>query len=136
MASANANPYALGASVFGPLDAARRVAGRLEVGCRVINDVIAPTGDPRLPFGGRRASGFGVTRGAEGLLELTAPKVITVSRSKFRPAFDPPHPKDEAMLKAYLKLTHGRGLGQRARALVALCKSLSGRSKHSKQSTQ
>ena len=73
--------------------------------------------------------------GAEGLLELTAPKVVTVSRSKFRPAFDPPHPKDEAMFQAYLELTHGRGLCHRARALVALCKSLSGRTKHSKQST-
>ena len=84
------------------------------------------------PFGGRKRSGFGVTRGAEGLLELTTPKVVTVSRGKFRPAFDPPHPQDEAMFQAYLELTHGRGLGQRARALVSLFKSLSGRTKHSR----
>ena len=94
-----------------------------------------PTADAHIPFGGRKRSGFGVTRGAEGLLELTTPKVVTVTRSKFRPAFEPAHPQDEAMFLAYLELTHGRGLGQRARALVALFKSLSGRNKHSRQST-
>jgi hypothetical protein len=111
------------------------VANALNAGVVTINDVIVPSADPRLPFGGRKRSGFGVTRGAEGLLELTAPKVMTVSRSKFRPAFEPPHAKDEAMFQAYLGLTHGRSLGQRVRAFVALFKSLSARTKHSKQST-
>ncbi len=39
-----------------------------DVGCRDVADydIIAPTADPRVPFGGRRASGYGVTRGAEG----------------------------------------------------------------------
>jgi hypothetical protein len=32
----------------------------------LINDVVIPTADPRIPFGGRGRSGFGVTRGAEG----------------------------------------------------------------------
>ena len=133
---ANDCPFALGASVFTRDNtAARQLAGRLNAGVVSINDLIVPTADAHVPFGGRKRSGFGVTRGAEGLLELTAPKVITVSRSKFRPAFDPPHAKDEAMFQAYLELTHGRSLGQRALALVALFKSLSGRTKHSKQST-
>lgn len=133
---ANDCPFALGASVFTrDQTAARHLAARLNAGVVSINDLIVPTADPHLPFGGRKGSGFGVTRGAEGLLELTAPKVITVSRSKFRPAFDPPHAKDEEMFQAYLGLTHGRGLRKRARALVALFKSLSGRPKHSRQST-
>ncbi len=133
---ANDCPFALGASVFTRDNtAARQLAARLHASVVSINDLIVPTADAHVPFGGRKRSGFGVTRGAEGLLELTAPKVITVSRSKFRPAFDPPHPKDGAIFQAYLELTHGRGLGQRARALVALFKSLSGRTKHSKQTT-
>ncbi|WP_164102013.1 aldehyde dehydrogenase family protein [Candidatus Laterigemmans baculatus] len=72
--------YGLAASVFGPHEAALRVARQLEVGCVTLNDLIAPTADPRLPFGGRRESGFGVTRGAEGLLEMTVPRVLSVRR--------------------------------------------------------
>ena len=45
------------------------------------------------------------------------------------PAFDPLHPKDEAMFQAYLEQTHGRNLGQCARSLVNLFISLSGRGK-------
>jgi acyl-CoA reductase-like NAD-dependent aldehyde dehydrogenase len=133
---ANDCPFALGASVFTrDHTAVRQLGARLNAGVVSINDLIVPTADAHIPFGGRRRSGFGVTRGAEGLLELTVPKVITVSRSKFRPAFDPPHPNDETMFRAYLELTHGRSLGQRARALVTLCKSLSGRTRHSNPST-
>ena len=128
MSLANDCPYALGASIFTRDEsAARIIAASINTGIVSINDLIIPTADARLPFGGRKRSGFGVTRGAEGLLELTTPKVITFSRSKFRPAFNPPHPKDEAMFQAYLEVTHGRGLLKRARALLALIKNLTGR---------
>jgi len=36
-----------------------------------VNDVIAPTAHAGTPFGGIRESGWGVTQGAEGLLEMT-----------------------------------------------------------------
>jgi acyl-CoA reductase-like NAD-dependent aldehyde dehydrogenase len=130
VARANDCPYALGASVFSRDEAAARtVANALNAGVVTINDVIVPSADPRLPFGGRKRSGFGVTRGPEGLLELTALKVVTLSRSKFRPALEPPHPQDEAMFQSYLELTHGRSPGRRFRALLTLFKSLSGRNK-------
>ena len=73
-------PYALTVSIFGEETTARRLATRIRVGTVVINDLIAPTADPRVPFGGRRGSGFGVTRGAEGLLEMTAVKTVLVQR--------------------------------------------------------
>ena len=133
---ANECPFALGASVFTrDHSTARQLAERLNAGVVSINDLIVPTVDAHIPFGGRKRSGFGVTRGTEGLLELTAPKVVTVTRSKFRPAFDPARPQDKAMFLAYLELRHGRGLGQRVRGLGALFKSLSGRTKHPRQST-
>ncbi|MBM3823464.1 MAG: aldehyde dehydrogenase family protein [Verrucomicrobia bacterium] len=132
---AHESPFALGASVFSRDHAAsRELAARLHAGVVSVNDLIVPTADAHLPFGGRKRSGFGVTRGAEGLLELTASKVITVNRGQFRPAFEPPNPQDGAMFQAYLGLTHGRSLLQRARALVALFRSLSRRTKTSKQS--
>ena len=103
------------------------------VGFTTSSDLIVPTADARIPFGGRSRSGFGVTRGAEGLLELTNPKVVTVSRGKFRPAFDSPRPGDGAMFTAYCRLAHGRGLKSRWAALVSLIRSISRRSKSSPQ---
>ena len=76
IAVTNSGAYALAASVFGPAPAASRCAEALRAGCVTINDLIAPTADPRLPFGGAGASGFGSTRGAEGLLEMTRPQAI------------------------------------------------------------
>ncbi|GBR54272.1 aldehyde dehydrogenase [Neokomagataea thailandica NBRC 106555] len=72
-----AQAYALGASIFGPVSAAEALAQQLPAGSICINDLIIPTADPRLPFGGRGESGFGVTRGPEGLLALTRPVVIS-----------------------------------------------------------
>ena len=61
------------------------MARRVRAGSVCVNDLIVPTADPRLPFGGRGRSGFGVTRGAEGLLEMTVPKAISVRTGSFRP---------------------------------------------------
>ncbi|EHH69549.1 aldehyde dehydrogenase family protein [Gluconobacter morbifer] len=70
--------YALGACIFGPVSAATRLARRLRSGSICINDLIVPTADPRLPFGGCGGSGYGTTRGPEGLLTLTRPVAISV----------------------------------------------------------
>ena len=90
LAAAEACPYALGASIFGPEAEARRVAGLVRAGSVCINDLIVPTADPRLPFGGRGSSGFGTTRGAEGLLEMTVAKAVSTRRGRFRPHLDAP----------------------------------------------
>jgi aldehyde dehydrogenase (NAD+) len=79
---------ALSVSIFGEELAARRMAERMTVGTAIVNDVIVPTADPRIPFGGRRGSGFGVTRGAEGLLEMTAVKTVLVRRGRTRRQFE------------------------------------------------
>lgn len=120
-------PFALGASVFGRPGTAAAVADRVTAGVVVINDVIVPTVDPRLPFGGRRASGFGVTRGREGLLEMTAPKVTITRTGRFRPHFQPPLPDDEALYLAYVEAAHGTGPGRRARAAWRLLRGLARR---------
>ena len=75
--------YGLGASVFGrDLDRARRFARRLKAGTVTINDVIVPTADPRVGFGGWGKSGWGVTRGREGLLSMTHTRNVHVCDSK------------------------------------------------------
>ncbi len=75
-------PYALTVAIFGDERAALALGEKLRAGTILINDLIAPTADPRVPFGGRGASGYGATRGTEGLLEMTAAKTVIVRRGR------------------------------------------------------
>jgi acyl-CoA reductase-like NAD-dependent aldehyde dehydrogenase len=99
-------PYALGAAVFGAEPGARSLAERVHAGGVVVNDVIAPTADPRVPFGGRGRSGFGVTRGAEGLLDCTTIKVVTVRAGGLTWHLDSPHPADHEFFSTYIRATN------------------------------
>lgn len=82
-------PFALTVSVFGDEREALNAVSTMTAGTVLINDLIAPTADPRVPFCGRRQSGFGATRGAEGLLEMTAPKTVLVRRGSSTRHFEP-----------------------------------------------
>jgi len=111
---ANENSFGLGATIFSrDKNAAQALADRLQVGVVVINDMIAPTADARLPFGGRKLSGFGLTRGPEGLIEMTTAKVVVHRRGRSRPHFEAPHPDDADLLLSFLRLAHGRNWRQR-----------------------
>ena len=102
-------PYALGASIFGPTDAAQRLALQVPAGNVVINDLIAPTADPRLGFGGLKHSGFGKTRGAAGLLEMVVERSISTNNSRLRPHYTASHPSDGILFGFLLSLMHGKG---------------------------
>ena len=102
--------FALGVSVFSRnVTRARALAGRIASGFVLINDLIVPTADPRMPFGGVKASGFGVTRGDEGLLEMTFPHVVAVRHGKSRPHFAEPRAGDARLFSSYILAAHGRG---------------------------
>jgi acyl-CoA reductase-like NAD-dependent aldehyde dehydrogenase len=120
-------PYALGATVFGNERPARDFAARVCAGVVVINDVIVPTADPRLPFGGRKRSGFGLTRGAEGLLELTAAKVIIARRGTARWHLDGLRSSDEAIVHHYIRAVHAGTWRARLAAWRSLVSHLLGR---------
>jgi acyl-CoA reductase-like NAD-dependent aldehyde dehydrogenase len=114
-------PYALGASIFTADESiARSISARLRVGLVMVNDLIVPAGDPRIPIGGRGRSGFGATRGREGLLDLTVPKVVTIRRGRFRPHLTDLTKEDSELLYAYLRLVHARGVRSRWLALKIL----------------
>ncbi|MEP6842058.1 MAG: aldehyde dehydrogenase family protein, partial [Pseudolysinimonas sp.] len=76
IARANSTEQGLGASVWGDdADETFAVAQRLEAGTVWINQ--HGTLNPNVPFGGVKASGYGMEFGAEGLKAVSAPKVIT-----------------------------------------------------------
>ncbi|MBL9166386.1 MAG: aldehyde dehydrogenase family protein [Verrucomicrobiales bacterium] len=127
---ANDCAYALGASVFTQDEAAGwDLAHRLRGGVVSINDLIVPTGDARIPFGGRASSGFGVTRGPEGLLDLTVPKVVTRTAGRFRPAFAAPQPGDAALFGGYLRCAHSFSIFDRCAGLLEMLKAMATRSR-------
>jgi len=78
--TANRSPYGLAAYVFGgDLDAARRIAARLDVGLVGVNTASPNT--PQVPFSPRRDSGLGVEGGRAGLEEFVAYQTVAVTGS-------------------------------------------------------
>jgi acyl-CoA reductase-like NAD-dependent aldehyde dehydrogenase len=113
-------PYALAASIFtADTVTARFLANELRAGAVTINDVVVPTAHPATPFGGTGQSGWGVTQGAEGLLEMTVPQVVSVKGGAFRPHYDMGDPQklqgQGELLRGFLEAGHAPGFGQRLR---------------------
>ena len=121
-------PYGLGASIFTRNTArAEELAPRLRAGMVTINDVILPTAHPATPFGGRGDSGYGVTQGAEGLLEMTVPQVVSVRGGSDRPHYDMVSGRvrhQEALLRSLLAAAHAPGLGRRVGGFFGLLAAL------------
>jgi delta 1-pyrroline-5-carboxylate dehydrogenase len=77
----NEVPYGLGASVW-TRDKKRgeALATRIQAGGVCVNDVISIYGIPGLPFGGVARSGFGRSKGEEGLAEMTRSRSVLIDR--------------------------------------------------------
>ena len=113
----NQCPYRLAVSIFGPGKLAESVAVQLDVGTVCVNDLIVPTADPRLTFGGRGESGFGVTRGEDGLLAMSVPATISRRHGKFAPHLQPRQSTDPQTLLGALQLLHAGTLTERCSGL-------------------
>lgn len=114
-------PLALTASIFcgqGRSDAmeARQLARTLTVGHVTINDLVVATADPRVPFTGRKQSGFGATRGAEGLLEMTVPRVIAERRGRGMRRYEVTGARHVGLFAGVATLLYGTGTLARLRA--------------------
>lgn len=122
--------YALTASIFGNEREARTIVTSITVGTVTINDLIVPTADPRVSFGGRRSSGFGLTRGAEGLLEMTAAKTVTIRRGSSTRNYDATTALHEQLFEGVIRMSHNAKLKQRLAGIqrtISAGKKLSGK---------
>ena len=113
-------PYALTAALFGDEREAQAIARDLRAGTVTINDLIVPTADPRIPFGGRGASGYGVTRGAEGLLEMTAIKTVLVRRGKSIKHYEATGEAHANLFRGVIGWQHAAGWRARLAGLKAM----------------
>ena len=116
----SACPYALTVAVFGAEREALEIGQMLCAGTVMINDLIVPTADPRVPFGGRRASGYGVTRGAEGLLEMTAVRTVLVRRGKSLRHYEETGEAHARLFHGVIAWQHGAGWRARVAGLKAV----------------
>lgn len=99
-------PYALGAAVFGPTSIAEHWGAQIQAGCVVINDAIVPTADPRVPFGGWKHSGWGVTRGWDGLLEMTRLQVRCTRHGNWLPHLNAQQAGDVQTMTGLMQCLH------------------------------
>jgi acyl-CoA reductase-like NAD-dependent aldehyde dehydrogenase len=117
----NDSRFGLGASVWTrDRDRARSIATRLETGSVWHNDHAYSFGAPQAPWGGRRASGLGLTGSRHGLYALSRVKLVDADRSWLTPGWWYPY-GDRAVdgMRGLLGALYADGLGSRARAVVS-----------------
>lgn len=122
----NNSPFGLSASVWSAdITRARRVAAALDVGAVSINNVMLTEGNPALPFGGVGESGYGRTKGVQGLLGMTRSKAILIDKQsgKIEANWFPYTRRKYQLFEELVLGLFGRGLGalvRFARAGIAL----------------
>lgn len=114
--------YALGASIFGSETKAAQLAQSVIAGCVTINDVLVPSADPRVSFGGWQASGYGVTRGLEGLKEMSRLKIVCQRRGRWLPHLSTHTASLAPLMRGLLLLRHGKSIRQRLAGIRLLIK--------------
>jgi succinate-semialdehyde dehydrogenase/glutarate-semialdehyde dehydrogenase len=119
---ANASSYGLTGSVW-TRNRARGVAlaRRMQVGTASVNDHLMSASVPNMPWGGVKDSGFGRTRGREGLLEMTTSQSLSIERLAPLPReffWYPYKPIKSNLLRRVLRLLYAPSWGERLRALL------------------
>lgn len=131
----NATDFGLTASVFtGDPARGARIAGALNAGLVSVNEVAATLyAFGALPWGGKGASGFGRSHGAEGLMEFTWPQVLDQPRTIAgrdplagvkRPWWFPYDPAQLRLMTHFNALIGGTSLWRRGHAAAQATRAL------------
>ena len=73
-----------------------------------INDCIIPTAHPEASIGGRGDSGVGLSRGSQGLLDMTRPVFVSTSKGLARKSLSPPPAFVVGLIARSLRWIYGR----------------------------
>ena len=92
---------------------ARTLAPRLGSTIVTINDAVIPVAHPGVSLGGRGPSGWGTSRGVEGLLDLTRPVYVSATSARVRVPFDPPSDDRARTAGRWIERLFGRGVPAR-----------------------
>ncbi len=103
-------PQHLATSIFsGSLHRAKSLAARCGSSIITINDCILPTAHPAVALAGSRESGWGVSRGEAGLLAMTRPVQVAITRPRLRPDVQPPTRKAARLMQRFVRWWYGSG---------------------------
>ncbi len=100
----------LATSIFsGSPQRARALAVRCGASIITINDCILPTAHPAVTLAGTGESGWGVSRGEAGLLAMTRPVQVAITRPILRPDVQPPTRKTARLMQRFVRWWYGSG---------------------------
>ncbi len=118
----NASPYGLTGSVWTRnLGRGVEVARKLDAGHASVNDHVVSASLPNLPWGGLKDSGYGSTRGVEGILEMTRPQSFSAEWLTSLPSeyfWYPYTPFKYDLLRRFMRVLYAPTLLEKIRILL------------------
>jgi acyl-CoA reductase-like NAD-dependent aldehyde dehydrogenase len=119
---ANDTAYGLTGSVWtGDTQRGLALARQMRVGHASVNDHVMSASAPNVPWGGNGESGYGRTRGRQGLLEMTSPQVISSKRGITLPReffWYPYSPLKKNLMRRAIDLLYADNWRDKLRALL------------------
>ncbi|TVQ52787.1 MAG: aldehyde dehydrogenase family protein [Phycisphaerales bacterium] len=88
---------------------AKSLAARCSASIITINDCILPTAHPAVTLAGAGESGWGVSRGEAGLLAMTRPVQVAITRPRLRPDVQLPTRKTARLMQRFVRWWYGSG---------------------------